>query len=458
MAQADADACIDHVFSAAPAAGQGEEGIFIGLVEGADGTSIGIHVVTETSSKVPLFFRIEIQRMKCRQSSCPGANPVQAIVKPVHISIHTADQTLQLTHIHRIGITGPRCHIVNLLAAHGDIAVCDFHGMSIVAISGNLDAAAGDGRTGFAFTVVDGQAVVVQSTIARGDAGQPCKFAGQPDIQAIASGVLDHTDVAICQLRRICAAGQFHGFAQASGDGFSIIPGKVPAAQLANFRLGSLTGKGLHIADIGRIGIIAVVLIDDTALHVSDVFATSVNALAVNRDIASLDGAVITKIHLVVQLDVDGLAIFRNSRSDIAIPMDANGTAQVCLDSISLVICQAEAAALVSVSDTALHLLQLFFCSSPANFAKVRQIDTRIRQTRDGRRAVGAIEREAARHGDAVDIRQILSQLDIKTITRDIGYYADVFVGELRGISSTGQLQRAVQQARARLASSETTT
>lgn len=128
--------------------------------------------------------------------------------------------------------------------------------------------------------------------------------------------------------------------------------------------------------------------------------------------------------------------------------MDANGTAQVCLDSIPLVICQAEAAALLSVSDTALHLLQLFFCSSPANFAKVRQIDTRIRQTRDGRRAIGAIEREAARHSDAVDIRQVLGQFDIKTITRAIGYYADVFVGELRGISSAGQLQRAVQQAR----------
>lgn len=88
MAQADADACIDHVFSAAPAAAQREEGIFIGLVEGADGTGIGIHVVTETGSKVPLFFRIEIQRMKRRQSSCPGTNPVQAIVKLVYSSIY----------------------------------------------------------------------------------------------------------------------------------------------------------------------------------------------------------------------------------------------------------------------------------------------------------------------------------------------------------------------------------
>ena len=258
MAQADADACIDHVFSAAPAAGQGEEGTFIGLVEGADGISIGIHVVTETGSKVPLFFRIEIQRTKRRQSSCPGANPGQAIVKPVHSSIHTADQTFQLAHVHRIGITGPRCHIVDLLAAHGDIAVCDFHSMGIVAVSGNLDAAAGDGRTGFAFSVIDGQAVVVQSTIARGDAGKSFELAGQLDIQTVASGVLDHTDVAICQLGRIRTAGQFHGFAQASGDGFSIIPGKVPAAQLADFRLGSLTGKGLHIADIGRVRIIAV--------------------------------------------------------------------------------------------------------------------------------------------------------------------------------------------------------
>lgn len=386
--------------------------------------------------------------MKRRQSSCPGTNPVQAIVQLVYSSIHAADQTFQLAHVHRIGITGPRCHIVNLLAAHRDIAVCDFHGMSIVANSGNLDAAIGDGRTSFAFSVIDGQAVVVQSTIARDDAGQPCKFTGQLDVQAIASGVLHHTDVANCQLRRIRTAGQLHGFAQTSGDGFSIVSGKVPAAQLADFRPGSLTGKGLHIADIGRIGIVAVVLINDTALHVSDVFATSVNALAVNRDTASLDGAVITKIHLVVQLDVDGLAIFRNSRGDIAIPMDANGTAQICLDSIPLVICQAEAAALLSVSDTALHLLQLFFCSSPASFAEVRQIDTRICQTRDGRRAIGAIEREATRHSDAVDIRQVLSQLDIKTITRAIGYYADVFVGELLGISSTGQLQRAVQQAR----------
>ena len=42
------------------------------------------------------------------------------------------------------------------------------------------------------------------------------------------------------------------------------------------------------------------------------------------------------------------------------VPMDADGTAEVCLDSIPLVICQAEAAALFSVSDTALHLLQLY--------------------------------------------------------------------------------------------------
>ena len=392
--------------------------------------------------------------MKRRQSSCPGANPVQAIVKPVHSSIYAADQTFQLAHVHRIGITGPRCHIVNLLAAHGDIAVCDFHCMSIVAISGNLDAAAGDGRTGFAFTVVDGQAVVVQSTVSGGDAGQPCKFTGQLDIQAVAIGVLDHTDVAICQLGRIRTAGQLHGFTQASGDGFSAVSGKVPTAQLADFRLGSLTGKGLHIADIGRVRIIAVnsvaliIFSSSSAGNIRNLFTACINTLIVNGHTASLDGAIIAEVHIFLQADVKRFAIVGNSSRDIAIPMDANVTAQVCLDSIPLVICQTEATALVSVSDTALHLLQLFFCSSSASFAEVRQIDTRIRQTRDGRRAIGAIEREAARHSDAVDIRQVLSQLDIKTITRAIGYYADVFVGELLGISSTGQLQRAVQQAR----------
>ncbi|MCI7717096.1 MAG: hypothetical protein MSH67_08015, partial [Mitsuokella jalaludinii] len=319
---------------------------------------------------------------------------------------------------------------MNLLAAHGDIAVCDFHGMGIVAVSGNLDAAAGDGRTGFAFTVVDGQAVVVQSTIARGDAGQPCKFTGQLDVQAIASGVLDHTDVATRQLRRIRAAGQLHGFAQASGDLFSIIPGKVPAAQLADFRLSSLTGKGLHIADIGRVGIIAVIAIDNTALDVSDVFATSVNAIAVNRDTASLDGAIIAEIHIFVQSHLDGAVV--NGSLDVAfffyrpisfiggIALDLDGLAKVLFHNLVIAFFirrQSEATALSrlgdTAGDTALHQLQLFFRSRPALGSKV-WTNGGVLQARN-----------------AVNAGEVLGQSDIKAIV--------ILIGDNTDILSTGK-------------------
>lgn len=90
-------------------------------------------------------------------------------------------------------------------------------------------------------------------------------------------------------------------------------------------------------------------------------FTACINTLIVNGHTASLDGAIIAEVHIFLQADVKQFSIVGNSSRDIAIPMDANGTAEVCLDNIPLVICQAEAAALFSVSDTAPHLpLQLF--------------------------------------------------------------------------------------------------
>ena len=147
-------------------------------------------------------------------------------------------------------------------------------------------------------------------------------------------------------------------------------------------------------------------------MHFDDVLAANVDTIFVDGHSAGFERTLSAKIHLVVQLDVDGLAIFRNSSGDIAIPMDANGTAQILFNvrlttGIGIIRRQPEAAALLGINDAPFHQDQLFFRGCPMAGTKPGHIQGCVGQP-----------------GEAVDAGEIFGQLQLQTIGRS--HHADI--------------------------------
>ena len=333
---------------------------------------------------------------------------------------------------------------MDLLAAHAHIIVADFHSMGALPVSGDLDAAVGDGGAGLAFTVVDGEAVVVQSAVASGNAGEPRQFLGQLDIQAIPIGILHHPDVAVRELRGISPTGQFHGFTQTSGDCLSVVPGKFPFAQAVHSPFGCIAGQFLHIADIGSVGIVTVVPIDDAALHIGDVLAARIDAIFVDGHPAGFERAVRTQVHILVQFDVEGTAVCRGG--DVAVPFDGNSTAQVCLGGIPIISGKPEAAAPRYLGHFPSSRFQLVFRSGPAGYV-VGPVPGQIGQAGD---IVGpsraAADLQPTVQGDGIKVGQIFSQFDGQSIVRS--HYTEILPVRQAALicHAPGNLQGLVQQ------------
>ena len=184
---------------------------------------------------------------------------------------------------------------MNLLSAHRNVAVTDFHSVSIVSIGGNLDAAAGYGGSCRTGTVIDGEAIIIQGTVASRNAGKAGKLLGQFNIQAVAISVLHDTDVAI---REFCCIGLTASELQGRSHAHSnciVSPIVTLEDTAAGYGcIGRITGNTLHIADVGGVGVVAGIVVDDAALHVGDVLAPCIDAGTVYGYAAGLDGAVIS--------------------------------------------------------------------------------------------------------------------------------------------------------------------
>ena len=81
MANLEAQAGVEHVFTVAEVRAQAEHGIFIGTIEGTESDAVGIAVITIADSEVPLVIRVEVQRMEGCQSGGAGTNLVDAVIK-----------------------------------------------------------------------------------------------------------------------------------------------------------------------------------------------------------------------------------------------------------------------------------------------------------------------------------------------------------------------------------------
>ena len=217
LAELEADTGIDHVLAAADRTANRERRVLIRTVERADSRRIRAAVIAVAHREVPLVIRVEVLRMQGRESSRTGTDAIDAAV---HL-VDGPDALLELRDIDRIAVSRARSHIVDLLTAHGDIAVCDFHSARIIAVSSDLDAAVRDGRTSLAIAARNGQATVIHRGLARRDTVKAAEVLRQAQGQAIRA-ILDDTDVLVLSNFR-SAARQAQRAAKVDIDGLAII-------------------------------------------------------------------------------------------------------------------------------------------------------------------------------------------------------------------------------------------
>ena len=106
-----ADAGIDHVFTATEAAADAEHGVFIRPIVESDSCRIGTAVVTVTGCEIPLIVRVEVQRMERCQSGCASTDAVDAVIQLIQ-GIPQLGNVLPVFLNHLVGS-------VKLAAVHG---------------------------------------------------------------------------------------------------------------------------------------------------------------------------------------------------------------------------------------------------------------------------------------------------------------------------------------------------
>ena len=363
--------------------------------------------------------------MEGRQGCGVGPYPVHPGAQFIHTVAQLVDGPaglLELAYVHRIGRCRPRCHIVDLVAAHVHLAVLD-----------------GDGPVGI--PGLHRQPAVVDGGVAGGDAVEAGQVFGQADGKAvdffagmirIVHFFLDHPDVAfpgqaihLGTASEAQSTAKFHihflGCAFVSQilavcfhillDLGQFIPHFVDLVGhirhiVGDFRL-HITCNPLHIADIGSIGII-IIFIDILAVcsfndfrsttgNIGDLLAAAINAVFADADggifdgnlvgvhpifidggIPGLDAAVAAQINILIELHLDGSIIY--GRLDVAcflhlpiclvgrVALDLDGLAEILLDNLVstlLIRRKRKAAALLLIRDGAGNIAELAFCGSP---------------------------------------------------------------------------------------------
>ena len=81
LADLEGDTGIDHVFTAADGAADGEGGIFVRFVEGTESTGVSAAIVAIAKGEIPFVIGIEVLRMEGCQSSCTGTDAVDAVIQ-----------------------------------------------------------------------------------------------------------------------------------------------------------------------------------------------------------------------------------------------------------------------------------------------------------------------------------------------------------------------------------------
>ena len=154
LADLEADTGIDHVFPAAEGTTDAEHRVFIGTIVSADSYGTGIFIIAITGCEIPLVIWIKVQRMEGCQGSGTGTDAVDAGTQLVDGTTEVGYRLIrriQLADIDRIPRSLARSHIVDLVAAHVDVAVLN-------------------GDVAIFVASLDGEATVVDGRIARRDA------------------------------------------------------------------------------------------------------------------------------------------------------------------------------------------------------------------------------------------------------------------------------------------------